>query len=211
MNDTLNDKKGHSLCEQQKLLVYRDYLADLQHVKLWPLWMTSRSRYIVNDMSFINTYRPAPLWKTSRSRYTVNNIYRSRYLALMSFIKVTMHTEHNVIDHSGVDPGFSVGGGANPPGGGHQNTNVTRFPQKLHGIMKFCSLCGAHGGGTPFGSVTAMSFIMWRAISKSRYIEILPYRHIMNDKELCISTRWLTCLHSCSFCNCLKKYLTESY
>ena len=60
-----------------------------------------------------------------------------------------MHREHNIIDHGGVDPGFSVGGGANPPGARHQNTNLPDFPKKCMESWKFCSVGEAHTGGTP--------------------------------------------------------------
>ena len=37
---------------------------------------------------------------------------------------------------AGVDPRFPVGGGANPPGGVRQHTNLPDFPKKLHEIKK---------------------------------------------------------------------------
>ena len=36
---------------------------------------------------------------------------------------------------AGADPGFPVGGGANPPGGGCQHINLLLFSEKLHEIL----------------------------------------------------------------------------
>ena len=44
----------------------------------------------------------------------------------------------------GADPGFHVGGGANPPGGGAPTYNFANFSEKLHEIEK---ILGRGGGG----------------------------------------------------------------
>ena len=48
-------------------------------------------------------------------------------------------------DPTGADPGFTVGGGANPPGGGRQHTNLPDFPKNCMKLGKFCPW----GGGAP--------------------------------------------------------------
>ena len=42
----------------------------------------------------------------------------------------------------GADPGFPVGGGANPPGGGRTPTyDFAKFPKQLHEIEKILGHC----------------------------------------------------------------------
>ena len=48
-----------------------------------------------------------------------------------------MATNNQTIPPSGADPGFSVGGGANPLGTPASTYNFVKFSQKLHEIEKF--------------------------------------------------------------------------
>ena len=50
---------------------------------------------------------------------------------------------------AGADPGFSVGGGANPPERGHQPMILSNFPKNYMKLRKFWTVGGAHAGSTP--------------------------------------------------------------
>ena len=50
----------------------------------------------------------------------------------------------------GADPGFPIGGGANPPGGGANLRFCQKFPKKLHEIEK---ILGRRGEGAPLISL----------------------------------------------------------
>ena len=50
---------------------------------------------------------------------------------------------------SGADPGFSVGGGANPPGWGAPTYDFAKFCEKLHEIEKILGCGGARAGCAP--------------------------------------------------------------
>ena len=54
---------------------------------------------------------------------------------------------------TGADPGFLIGGGANPHTRGHQHTNLPDFPKKLYEIKKILVRRGR--GRRPLGSATA--------------------------------------------------------
>ena len=57
---------------------------------------------------------------------------------------------------TGADPGFPVGGGANPSGGGHQHTNLPDFPKNYMKLRNFWSVVGRGAlGAAPLGSATA--------------------------------------------------------
>ena len=49
---------------------------------------------------------------------------------------------------TGADPGFCIGGGANPPGG-YQHMILPNFCEKLHEIEKFLGRRGRHMPGAP--------------------------------------------------------------
>ena len=50
---------------------------------------------------------------------------------------------HAILRFSGADPGFPVGGGANPPGGGAPTYEFAKCREKLHEIEK---ILGRRGG-----------------------------------------------------------------
>ena len=50
---------------------------------------------------------------------------------------------------AGADPGFPIGGGANPRGEGRQHTNLPDFPKNYIKIKKILVRGGTHTGSTP--------------------------------------------------------------
>ena len=56
---------------------------------------------------------------------------------------------------AGVDPGFSVGGSANPPGRGCQPMILPNFPKNCMKLRKFWTM-GGRAGGAPLRSDTDM-------------------------------------------------------
>ena len=54
---------------------------------------------------------------------------------------------NNIESDPGADPGFPVGGGANPPGGGAPTYDFAKFCEKLHEIE---NILGCGGGATMF-------------------------------------------------------------
>ena len=50
---------------------------------------------------------------------------------------------------AGADPGFPIGGGANPRGEGHQHTNLPDFPKNYMKLRKFWSVGGRTPGAPP--------------------------------------------------------------
>ena len=66
-------------------------------------------------------------------------------------------THDTPLSFAGADPGFPVGGGANPPGGA-PTYDFAKFRKKLHEIEKILSRKGgAHAGRAPLKSATALS------------------------------------------------------
>ena len=62
---------------------------------------------------------------------------------------------------SGADPEFSVGGGANPPGG--QTYNFVKISEKLHEIEKILGRRGGpHARSAPLRSATAYVCFMFQ-------------------------------------------------
>ena len=57
----------------------------------------------------------------------------------------------------GADPGFPVGGGANPPGGA-PTYDFAKFCEKLHEIEKILGRGGARAGCAPPKSATGYVF-----------------------------------------------------
>ena len=55
---------------------------------------------------------------------------------------------------TGMDPGFLIGGGANPPGRGPNIQICQIFPKKCMKLRKFWSVEGVHAGGNPLGLAT---------------------------------------------------------
>ena len=57
------------------------------------------------------------------------------------------------VTSTGADPGFPVGGGASPPGGGRQHTNLPNLSKNCIKLRKFWSMGGGgHAPGAPLGS-----------------------------------------------------------
>ena len=56
--------------------------------------------------------------------------------------------------HSGADPGFPVGGGANPPGGA-PTYDFAKFCEKMHEIEKILARKGGHvlGAAPPYSTI----------------------------------------------------------
>ena len=50
---------------------------------------------------------------------------------------------------TGADPGFPVGGGANPRGGGRQHMILPNFEKNCMKLRKFLTVGGAHAGSAP--------------------------------------------------------------
>ena len=61
---------------------------------------------------------------------------------------------HNM-STAGADPGFSVGGGADPPGGA-PTYDYVKISEKLHEIEKILDRRGACTGGAPLRSATEL-------------------------------------------------------
>ena len=59
-----------------------------------------------------------------------------------------------IVTHTGADPGFPIGGGANPPGG-CQHIILQNFAKKLHETEKILG-CRGHAPGVPPKSTTAV-------------------------------------------------------
>ena len=55
---------------------------------------------------------------------------------------------------TGADPGFPLGGGANPPGGGANLCFCQKFPKNHMKLRKFWVMGGVRAGGAPLRSAT---------------------------------------------------------
>ena len=70
---------------------------------------------------------------------------------------------------SGADPGFPLGGGADPPVGA-PTYDFVKFPQKLHEIKKIWAV-GGRAGGTPLDPplgvihIITISYYLWQFFS----------------------------------------------
>ena len=72
---------------------------------------------------------------------------------------------------SGVNPGFPVGGGADPLGGA--TYDFVKFSQKLHEIEKILGRGGRRARGAPLGSATGHGVYWLDNIERSAFLCIL--------------------------------------
>ena len=90
-------------------------------------------------------------------------------------------SEKLVTDYAQLDPGFLVGGGANPPGGGErQHTPLQNVPKNCMKLRNFWAIGGrgARWGRPPLGSATGMvpaDSIVWEmAGPETDFFSMMP-------------------------------------